>query len=411
MPIAAEDAIGPVARINRPTPRSSAPPTIPRTMETRLRVRRDGEGGDISIGSTSQRLPEERQAHVVPVVDVGVGVFELTVDVSDVPVEELPVQGPGTPDQVELILRPAVDVHEPQPTEPRTIPIDHVHRIPRAPTPPDLGSPLPGLEVEREVDPHLLAPRIRRVVRRHPDRVQDRVHLFPPSVRLPPVPSQPLGGAAVTPERGEGFREVHDVAEFEQGISRVIRQRGPGVRMQHPLDDGAVAPGRLPPDPPTRDLVLRFDERDQLLPQVVVVSARPARVDVLVPADPGEAVDERDDHRAHLPGPDEAVELRLQVLAERIDAEEHLAGPGVSDNPIRRGVPFSRIVSWRKVDRDIPLRRISQGIFLLHSRIERLRDDPSPAQADPAEGSRAESIKSMSPAYNRIRRLKTRYGR
>src|SRR3989442_425321 len=304
MPIAAEDAIGPVARINRPTPRSSAPPTIPRTMETRLRVGRDGQGGHIPIGSTSQRLPEERQAHVVRVVDVGVGVFELTVDVSDVPVEELPVQGPGTPDQVELILRPAVDVHEPQPTEPRTIPIDHVHRIPRAPTPPDLGSPLPGLEVEREVDLHLLAPLIRRVVRR-----------------------------------------------------------------------------------------------------------RPARVDVWVPADPGEAVDERDDHRAHLPGPDEAVELRLQVLAERIDAEEHLAGPGVSDNPIRRGIPFSRIVSGRKVDSDIPLRRVPQRIAPQHLRIERLDDDLSSRHADPAEGSRAESIKSMSPAYNRIRRLKTRYGR
>src|SRR2546425_2797766 len=328
-PIPSEDAIGPVARINRPTPRSRAPPTIPRAMEMVLGVRRDGEVGD-SIGSTPQRFPEERQAHVVPVVDVGVGVLELLVDVSDVPVEELPVQGPCAPDQVELVLRPAVDVHEPQPTEARTIPIHHVHRIPRAPTPPDLGSPFPGLDVEREVDPHLLAPRVRRVVRRHPDRVQDGVHLFPPSVRLPPVPSQPLGGAAVTPERGEGFREVHDVAEFEQGISRVIRQRGPGVRMQHPLDDGAVAPGRLPPDPPTRDLALRFDEGDQLLPQVVVVSARPARVDVLVPADPGEAVDERDDHRAHLPRPDDAVELRLQVLAQPGDTEEQPARPRVS---------------------------------------------------------------------------------
>src|SRR2546428_9874617 len=101
MPIAAEDAIGPVARINRPTPRSSAPPTIPRTLETRLRVRRDGEGGDISIGSTSQRLPEERQAHVVPPVEAGAGVFELTVDGGDWPVAGFPVQGPSTPHQVE----------------------------------------------------------------------------------------------------------------------------------------------------------------------------------------------------------------------------------------------------------------------------------------------------------------------
>src|SRR2546427_3928921 len=66
-------------------------------------------------------------------------------------------------------------------------------------------------------------PWVRRVVRRHPDRVQDRLHLCPPSVRLPPVPSQPPGRAAVPPERGQGLREIHDVAEIEQGVPRMSR--------------------------------------------------------------------------------------------------------------------------------------------------------------------------------------------
>src|SRR5439155_3490901 len=122
---------------------------------------------------------------------------------------------------------------------------------------------------------------------------------------------------------------------------------GAGVWMQHPLNDRAVASGRLAPDPAARNAVLRFDEGHELLPQVVVVSARRTRVDVLVPSHPGEAVDEGDDHGPHLPGSDEAVELRLQVLAERIDAQEHLAGPGVSDDSIRRRIAFGRIVSGR----------------------------------------------------------------
>src|SRR5712691_4190114 len=119
--------------------------------------------------------------------------------------------------------------------------------------------------------------------------------------------------------------------------------------MQHPLNDRAVASGRFPPDSPARYVVLRFDERDQFLPQ---------------------------------------------VLAERIDAQEHLAGPGVSDDPIRRGIPLGRIVSGRQVDRDIALRRVSQGIASEHVRIECLDDDLSSRHYEPAEGSRAEGIKS-----------------
>src|SRR5207245_4345308 len=101
----------------------------------------------------------------------------------DPPVEELPVQGARPPDQVELVLRPTIDVNEPQTTQPGGVAIHHIHRSPRAPALPDVRAPLAGLEVAREVDPHLLAPRAPRIRRRHPDRFQDWVHLLPPPVR------------------------------------------------------------------------------------------------------------------------------------------------------------------------------------------------------------------------------------
>src|SRR5438128_291029 len=229
IPVSVE-AIGEFARIKRPTTRSRAPPAIPRTMETVLGVR---PAADVSgcMVSSLQRFPEERQAHVVPVVDVRVRVLELFVHVADPAVEELPVQRARPPDQVELVLRSAVDVHEPQETEPRTVPIDHVHRIPRPPALPDVGTPLPGLEVERKVDSHFLASRIRRIVRRHADRVQDRGHLLSPPVRLLPVPAEPFRGASAPPKRGEGFREIHDVAEFEEGVPGMVGQRRPGIGM------------------------------------------------------------------------------------------------------------------------------------------------------------------------------------
>src|SRR5438552_17673311 len=117
----------------------------------------------------------------------------------DTPVEELPMQDAGAPNQVVLVLRAAIDVDEPQPTEPGGVAIQHVHGIPCAPALPDLGPPLAGLQVEREVDSHLLAPGVRRVVRRHATRVQDRGHLLPAPVRLPPIPSEPSRLASAPP--------------------------------------------------------------------------------------------------------------------------------------------------------------------------------------------------------------------
>src|SRR3989441_12226658 len=110
--------------------------------------------------------------------------------------------------------------------------------------------------------------------------------------------------------------------------------------MQHPRATRAVPARRLPPEAAAGDAILRLHEWDDFLPQIVVVSARPGRVDILIPANPREAVDQGDDHRSHLPGSDEAVEPRRQVLAERIGPEEHLPGARVSDDPVRTPIAF-----------------------------------------------------------------------
>src|SRR3989449_9081574 len=104
----------------------------------------------------------------------------------------------------------------------------------------------------------------------------------------------------------------------------MTRGRGPGMGVHLSLNTRAVSARRLPPDAAAGDTILRFHEWDDFLPQIVVVSARPGRVDILIPANPREAVDQGDDHRSHLPGSDETVELRRQGPAERSDAEEHL---------------------------------------------------------------------------------------
>src|SRR3989442_12093125 len=97
-------------------------------METVLGVRLTADVSGCMV-SGLQRFPDQRQAYVIPAVDVGMGVLELLVHVSDPPVEELPVQGASPPDQVELVLRPTIDVHEAQTPQPGGVAIHHIHRI------------------------------------------------------------------------------------------------------------------------------------------------------------------------------------------------------------------------------------------------------------------------------------------
>ena len=118
--------------------------------------------------------------------------------------------------------------------------------------------------------------------------------------------------------------------------------------------------------------------------QVVIVLPRRGRIDVLVAADASEAVDHRDDHSPHLPGSDEAIQFRLQVLSQRVDPEEGFPGPGVPDDPIRRGIPLSRIVLRGKIDGHVPTGRILERIPLQLLRIERLDDNLSTRHSSPA---------------------------
>src|SRR5947208_5307018 len=224
-----------------------------------------------AIDSLPERLRQERQADVIPIVDIGVRVVELTVHVRDAPVPELLVQDPGAPDQVVLVLRPAVDVDEPQATEPRGVPIDHIDGIPAPPSGPHLGPPFAGLQVEGEVNSELLALRIWRIVCGHADRVQHGLHFAQAAIRLPPEPWKPFRGTVLLPKSRERLWAIRDVAEVDEGAARAVRDGRPGVRMKHPLDNGSVSAGGLAPDPPPGDAVHRLDQRDALLADVGVL--------------------------------------------------------------------------------------------------------------------------------------------
>src|SRR2546428_12020089 len=95
---------------------------------------------------------------------------------------------------MELVGGPAVDVDEAHPPQAPDISVDHVHGIPAPPALPHLRSPFARLQVERKVRAKFVALWIRRVMRRHSDRVQDGEHAL--------FPAAPPAALTLKPPRG-----------------------------------------------------------------------------------------------------------------------------------------------------------------------------------------------------------------
>src|SRR5689334_3795850 len=159
-------------------------------------------------------LGEERQAHVVAVLDVHVPVVELLVADRDAVRPALPGQRAGAPVQGELVARAAVDVDRAQLAQLLDVAIHPLYRVPGAPALPDRGAELAGLEVERPVDPQVRGRRlgVGRVVRGHADGIDWLVVLLAATIRVGPVAIEPGRRAARLAERVERRPEVAHVA-------------------------------------------------------------------------------------------------------------------------------------------------------------------------------------------------------
>jgi hypothetical protein len=202
-------------------------------------------------------------------------------------------------------------------------------------------------------------------VRGHADDVERLVQLLAvPVVELPELvePRRRSAGLAIGVERA---RKVGHVTQLEARVSRVIRQRAEHVGPAHAEHDRAVAAGRLAEHAPraARDRrVLRVDERDDLVDQVVLVAAGARAVDVLVAADAREAIRRRDDHRRARPARDQSIEPAIQRLAQRIDVEQMAARPREAHDREQRRIASLRIVIGRHVDDQLAVDRIAERI-------------------------------------------------
>ena len=133
----------------------------------------------------------------------------------------------------------------------------------------------------------------------------------------------------------ERVRPVVPVDEIEVRIARMVRDRAPGLRVLHAVDDRAVAARGLAEAAAMlaagERAELAIDERHQLARQVVGVIADRGRIDVLVAAQRGKAVRKDEDRGSHPALVDQARRALGQVVAERLPVGVRDAGAGEAD--------------------------------------------------------------------------------
>src|SRR5215831_19430229 len=137
------------------------------------------------------------------------------------------------------------------------------------------------------------------------------------------------------------------------GVAQRVRD---GAVPARALAEHATTPGTATPE-------ALLDSRQHLVQQEVLPSARGSRVDVLVAAEPGEAIREGDDNRWHVLFPDQPVEPFRQVLAEANPIGMGQAASGEADEVDEQRQSLC-VTPGRDVDIDDAHRRITQHIIL-----------------------------------------------
>ncbi len=158
------------------------------------------------------------------------------------------------------------------------------------------------------------------------------------------------------------------------------------ARVLHAVDERTVTARRLAEHGALRGAfegaVAAFDLWDDLANQIVRVIPDGRGVDVLVAAEPGPAVGEHGDHRAHLPRAHQPLQTLGQTLLEGLPtdvrpARAEEADQVHEDGEAARGLP---IVLRGQIDGHEPARGIAECVAAQHRRVERKGLDAAPQE-------------------------------
>src|SRR5262245_18704865 len=154
-----------------------------------------------------ERLYQEGDAHVVSVRDGHVPIVELVVTRVETRTSKLGDERSRAPDERKLVLRPAVHVDDAKLFQIVPVAVDQLDGVPVAPSLPDIGLELAGLDIEREIDPEMGRARVRRVVRGHAEHVERLVPTSTLLVVVGPIFLEPFGRSPSVAELTQRVRE------------------------------------------------------------------------------------------------------------------------------------------------------------------------------------------------------------
>src|SRR5215469_5919412 len=212
--------------------------------------------------------------------------------------------------QIVLIYVAAIDVQGLELCEPWSARFRHHHRVPGDPLRPALRNEFAGVRIDRQTDAEGYL-RIGIVGRAHGERHQV-VHLAVLDLRCSVEISAPfLDRAACSCERSQKPRKLRKVAKLECHISGVARRPTPEIGMEQRVSDRTVPAGTLSENAApavTATMETTLHERHRFFQQKVCPAACSRAVDVLIAAEPGKAVRERNDGGRHGARADQAIE-------------------------------------------------------------------------------------------------------
>ena len=167
-------------------------------------------------------------------------------------------------------------------------------------------------------------------------------------------------------ERAQYCRHVGQITQLEPHIAGMTSRCRPDLGMaqrvgQRAIPAGALAEHAAAPGTATSKALL--DCRQHFIEQKVLPNTHRSRIDVLVAAEPGEAIGKGDDDRRHALFADQPVEPFRQVLAEADPIRVRQAAAGEADKIHQQRQSLS-IMSRREVHIHGARRRVTEHVVL-----------------------------------------------
>ncbi len=190
---------------------------------------------------------------------------------------------------------------------------------------------------------------------------------------LPPA----LDRVLIAGESPQRRRHVGQIAHLKSHIAGMTGRRRPDVGVAQRVRDRAVPARALAEHaatPGTAAIEALLDCRQHFVQQEVLPKAHRRRVDVLIAAEPGEAIGKGDDDGRHVPFPDQPVEPFRQILAKAHPIRVGQAAAGETDQIHQQGQSLS-VMPCRDVHIDGARRRITQHIALEGLALDRYSAD------------------------------------